>query len=126
MTAMHTISIEFDEASLTRYEDTFLATLWHLAQANPQDDFATSVPGELAERIGREIIRRWLREVSPELWRHQGQHCYWRELTKLARYEPGPAGSTEWENGTWVPREDPDDAGTVVGVTGEPAERRQV
>lgn len=105
MTA-HTISIEIDVGRLPGYSDEFLATCWHVAQANPADGFTGSVPGELAERIGREIISRWLAGVPPRLWRHQGHHYYWHELTKLARYEPGgPAGTPEWDQGTWVPRE---------------------
>ncbi|WP_433188729.1 hypothetical protein [Actinoallomurus sp. CA-150999] len=105
------ISIEIDVAGLEGYSDAFLVTCWHVAQANPQDGFATETPGELAERIGREIIRRWLATVQPELWHHQGRHYYWRELTKLARYQPS---DPEWTNGTWVPRaldETPEAAG---------------
>jgi hypothetical protein len=82
------ITIEFDPDALHSYTDEHLAMLWHLAQANPADGMATSKPGELAERIGREIIRRWLATVPPELHRHQGRHYYWHELTRIARYQP--------------------------------------
>jgi hypothetical protein len=103
----HQITIEIDETMLASYTNEYLATCWHLAQVNPADSFASSVPGDLTERIGREIIRRWLGEVSPELWHHQGKHYYWHELQKLAKYEPGGvSGSPEWHEGTWVPRTD--------------------
>jgi hypothetical protein len=79
----HEITIVIDEADLPRVTDQTLAVWWQVAQANPADGFATSEPGNLAETIGREIIRRWLTGVQPELWHHQGRHYYWHELTKL-------------------------------------------
>lgn len=69
-----TITITVDTDSLQSYTDTYLAQLWHVAQANPMDGFANSEPGELAERIGREIIRRFLTNTAPDLWHHQGTH----------------------------------------------------
>jgi hypothetical protein len=104
----HQITIEIDESMLASYSNEYLATCWHVAQANPADGFATSAPGELAERIGREIIRRWLGDVSPELWHHQGRHHYSHELGKFAKYVPpeGVSGGPEWHHGTWVPRTD--------------------
>lgn len=99
------ITIEFDVNKLSTYTDEFLATLWHVAQANPADGFATSEPGEIAQKIGWEIIRRWLRGVDPEMYRHQQQHYCWDQLRKLASYKPGgPAGTPEWSAGQWVPR----------------------
>ena len=64
------------------------------------------MPGDLAERIGREIIRRWLGGVPPELHRHQGRHYYWHELARLATFEPGDGetGSDGWHDGRWVPK----------------------
>jgi hypothetical protein len=90
----HIVSIEIDEAFLSGYSDSFLATLWHVAQANPAsiDD---PDAGELAERIGREIIRRWLREVPPELWHHQGLHYYGDQLRQLGT----------WVDGVFVPHD---------------------
>lgn len=87
-----TISISFDKDALQNYTDGHLAALWHVAQANPapiEDHDA----GEIAESIGREIIRRFLARTSPELWRHQGRHYYWNELRNVGRWEPsGPEG----------------------------------
>jgi hypothetical protein len=114
----HVVNVEIDEARLSLYSDEFLATCWHVAQVNPADGFDSSVPGELAERIGREIIHRWLRNVPPALWHHQGRHYYHHQLGKLAKYEPGdgPAGSPEWKNGTWVPRQH-NEADTTGGAS---------
>jgi len=99
------ITIEFDQHALPGYADSYLAALWHLAQVNPVPH-GDKAAGELVERIGREIIRRWLRGVGPELWHHQGKDHYWAELTGLAKYEPGPGAvdSPGWHDGRWVPK----------------------
>lgn len=86
------VTIEIDADRLTGYTDEYLATLWHVAQANPAP-LGDRAAGELAERIGREIIRRWLSMAGPELYRHQGHHHYWSELQKLG----------EWHDGVFVP-----------------------
>lgn len=88
-----TISIEIDRARLRSYDDAHLATLWHVAQANPADGFADREPGDLAEAIGREIIRRWLGGAEPELYHHQGSHYYWDQLRRLGT----------WKDGAFVP-----------------------
>lgn len=67
-----TFDIRADEAILTSYNDQYLATLWHIGQANPAA-FGDVAAGELVEKLGREIIRRWLASVPPELWNHQGR-----------------------------------------------------
>jgi hypothetical protein len=95
------ITIEIDPAGLAGCSDETLATYWHVAQANPADGFEHSAPGELVERIGREIIRRWLATVPPELWHHQDRHYYWHWLRKFATYRPG---YPDWLEGQWVPR----------------------
>lgn len=98
-----TISIEIDTANLTNYTDEHLAACWHIAQANPADGFRDNQPGELAEKIGYEIICRWLSNTPPEMYHHQGRHYYWHHLTQFATYKPGgPAGEPEWDQGTWV------------------------
>ena len=105
------ITIEFDDDQLASYTDQRLALLWHVAQANPAPH-GDHRAGEIVERIGREIIRRWLRDVPPELWHHQGRHYFWAELTKLAKYEPaGPAGTPEFHAGHWVPGTEGQEAG---------------
>jgi hypothetical protein len=100
------ITIVVDDGRLERYSTAHLATLWHVAQANPADPFEDQAAGRLVEKIGREIIRRWLKATEPELWHHQGEHYYWKQLCKLAKFEPGPGAvdSPEWHAGAWVPR----------------------
>ena len=110
----HEITIVIDEADLSRVTDENLAVWWHVAQANPADGFAASEPGDLAEKIGREIIRRWLEGVRPELWHHQGRHYYWHELTRLGRWN---------DEGAFVPHAPADPAVTAQSGPDGPAER---
>ena len=86
------ITIEIDPAKLASYTDQHLAVCWHVAQANPAPAMDRDA-GELTESIGREIVRRWLRSVPPELWHHQDRHYYWNELRKLGK----------WADGVFVP-----------------------
>ena len=103
----HAITIEVDDAKLASYTDERLALCWHAAQANPAE-YGDYMAGELVERIGREIIRRWLRDVPPELWHHQGREHFRRELARFAKYEPGgPADlhdTRAFHSGRWVPK----------------------
>lgn len=99
-----TIAVTFDLNMLPAYTDAFLATLWHVAQANPapHGDYQA---GETASKVGAEIIRRWLSKAPVEMYHHQQRDNYWSALTQLARYEP-PEGvdtaSQDWHNGCWV------------------------
>lgn len=83
---MTEITITINRADLRRYEDKFLALAWHLAQANPADSMDKEA-SDLVEQIGREIVRRWLRGVEPELWHHQGRDHYWHQLTRFAKFD---------------------------------------
>jgi hypothetical protein len=76
------ITIEIDSNQLPNVTDCHLAELWHVAQANPapMEDHAA---GDVVEYIGREIIRRFLKETGPSLWNHQGRHAVWCELQAL-------------------------------------------
>lgn len=68
------ITIDVDTDRLASVEDWYLAALWHVGQANPAPISDRSA-GDLAERIGREIIRRWLQQTGAALWAHQGAHA---------------------------------------------------
>lgn len=70
------ITIEIDTDALTNLTDSYLAALWHATQANPAP-IEDQTAGEVAEQVGREIIRRFLTNTPPELWAHQGRHAYW-------------------------------------------------
>ena len=89
-----TISIEFDVDNLETYTDGHLAALWHLAQANPVP-ISDKDAGEIADKIGREIVRRWLAQTKPELYHHRRDHYFWSWLIKFAKYDPA--------TDTWVP-----------------------
>jgi hypothetical protein len=119
----HAIRIEIDDARLSGYTDEFLAVCWHAAQHNPAP-FGDSMAGDLAEHVGREIIRRLLAGVKPELWHHQGRHHAEKWLSKFAAYEPGegynpaaPFGDDEntraFHSGRYVPKRADDSSGTV-------------
>ena len=120
----HVIAIEIDDGKLASYADEYLAMCWHAAQHNPADH-GDYMAGQLAERIGREIIRRWLRGVAPELWHHQGRHHAQKWLGEFAVYEPGegynPGGavgddenSRAFHSGRWVAKPSEDGSpGTV-------------
>jgi hypothetical protein len=82
----HDITITIDEAALAKVTDQVLALWWHVAQANPANGFAARGPGDVAEKVGREIIRRWLAKAPVELWHHQGHHNYWDQLRKLGKW----------------------------------------
>lgn len=88
MNNKHVITIEIDEDRLQSINDEYLAQLWHVAQANPAP-FEDPDAGALVERIGREIITRWLRNAPVEVWHHQGRHHYWSLLVKHGKWIDG-------------------------------------
>ena len=101
------ITIDIDPDRLGSYTDGFLATAWHVAQANPAP-FGDYAACDLVEKLSREIVRRFLRGTEPELWHHQGDHKYSKWLSLFAKYVPpeGVAGTDPaWHDGQWVPNE---------------------
>ncbi|MGJ4941412.1 hypothetical protein ACQR1W_12635 [Bradyrhizobium sp. HKCCYLS1011] len=86
MKAEVTITIDTDD--LQSVTDTYLASLWHVAQANPADPFQDREAGRLAEYIGREIITRFLRRTPPELWSHNGSAYDFHQLLVVKQPEP--------------------------------------
>lgn len=73
------ITIAVDTDSLSGYTDSYIAQLWHVAQANPAphgDRDACALAGAL----GFEIIRRWLASAPVELYHHQARQFEWRGL----------------------------------------------
>ncbi len=76
------VTIEIDTDQLRNVTDTYLVSLWHVAQANPAPMEDRSA-GQLAEAIGREIIRRFIAERDPELWARQGAHAHFCEALHL-------------------------------------------
>lgn len=81
------ITIGIDTDHIETMSDSSLATLWHVAQANPFDPFACRHAGRIVETIGREIIKRFVSRIPPELWHHQGSHYDWHQLNVAKRAE---------------------------------------
>lgn len=71
--AATTITFTVDANRLGHYTDAYIAQLWHIAQANPAP-YGDAAACEFAERVGREIVRRWVSAQGVELWTHQGVH----------------------------------------------------
>lgn len=67
------ITFEIDGDNLGHFNDTYLAQLWHIGQANPAP-FGDRQACDFAEQVGREIIRRWVGAEGPALWTHQARH----------------------------------------------------
>jgi hypothetical protein len=80
------ITFEVDADNLPSFSDTHIAQLWHVSQANPAP-FGDAAACDFAERVGREIVRRWLNDKPPELWAHQGRHVGGHGRASAA---PGP------------------------------------
>lgn len=88
----HSITIEIDADGLRTVTDSYLAQCWHVAQANPAPSHDRDA-GQLAEQIGREIVRRWLAAAPVELYTHQGDTHYWDILRQNGK----------WVDGVWTP-----------------------
>lgn len=88
------VTIEIDTEGLRSLEDRYLAGLWHVAQANPAPSRDVEA-ADLAEAIGREIIRRWLVATPPELYAHQGHMPYWHILMEHGQFSD--------QGQTWTP-----------------------
>lgn len=100
------VTISIDTAALSNYSDGHLVALWHVGQANPAPH-GDRAAGELTERIGREIIRRWLRATEPELWHHQGRDYFWSQLCRVGKWNAA---------GEFVPTTSGDDPADEGGV----------
>lgn len=74
--------------NLTSYTDTYLVSLWHLSQINPAK-FGDPEACRFAELVGREIIRRFIAIIAPELWNHQGANIGFEQKIKEGVPEKG-------------------------------------
>lgn len=96
------LSINIDTRDLSKADDSYLAQLWHVAQANqaPTSDHDAV---QLVRELSDEIIRRWLISQRPELHQHQGHDYYWSILQEHGRWTGTPP--------QWTPNgpEDADD-----------------
>lgn len=65
-----TFHIDTDASLLGSYTDEWLASLWHIGQANLAP-FGDRDAGLLVKAIGDEIVRRWLARNPATLYTHQ-------------------------------------------------------
>jgi len=84
------ISIEIDTDNLFHQTDEHVAQLWHVTQANPAP-YGDLEAGQLAEYVGREIIRRWLADQAPALWVHQGEDHFRKAISAIEAQDLGHA-----------------------------------
>lgn len=90
---------------LPRMTDQAVAMAWYIAQTWP-GAFGDAGLCDLVERIGHEIINRWLRGAPIPVWRRSGRDYYYAELSRFAR----------WDGMQWVPLDAAAvDATAVVG-----------
>lgn len=73
------ITFEIDTDNLSGYTDEHVAALWHVAQANPAK-LGDRDACDLAEAVGYEIIRRWLKNAPANIYSHQARHFEWKGL----------------------------------------------
>lgn len=109
MTGEQSITVTFNLDHLNGYTDEHVATLWYVAQANPAPH-GDPLAGDIAEKLGYEIIRRWLSKAEPEMYKHKAQDHYWEQLRRIARYVPPPGVDVydpDWHRGTWVVKDEP-------------------
>lgn len=87
MTVMkHTLTLAINPSELHTVTDEYLAALWYVAQFQPDADvFNQKAAGDLVEKIGREIIQRWMRGVPVPVWNVQGNQYYWNQLRRFAK-----------------------------------------
>jgi len=85
----HEVACRIDDNEVEHWDNETHPLMWHVAQANPADGFRDSGPGELVERIGREIIRRWLRDILSSSTTTKGRHYHWKDLLQPRKLEYG-------------------------------------
>lgn len=124
--ACTTITFQVNPDNLTSYTDEYIAQLWHISQANPAA-FGDADACNLAERLAREIVRRYVSEQPPALWTHQGRHVKTPAATPEAS---APASHADARTATLTPpaigRVWPGQGGVYLGIgrgeVGQPAQ----
>lgn len=80
MSEKYAVTVEIPN-DLTGFTDVYLVSLWHLSQINPAP-FGDQEACSFTEKVGREIIRRFIAQVGPELWSNQGAHIGFEKALK--------------------------------------------
>lgn len=74
-----TIRIEIDTDRLPSYHDGYVASLWHVAQANPVE-YGDAIASQLVGAISTEIVRRFLAAQAAPLYDIQAVDVYRKGL----------------------------------------------
>ena len=100
------IVVRIDPDNLTSVDDKYLAFLWHASQWNPAP-FGDPIADSFTQKVGWEIISRWLAGQPAEMYKHQATHGIKHWLAAFAKYQPPPgvdSGDRDWHRGRWGPR----------------------
>ena len=71
---------------LPHLSDQAVAMAWYIVQTWP-GTFGDADLCDLVERVGHEIINRWLRGAPIPVWRRSGCDYYFAELSRFARWD---------------------------------------
>ena len=82
-----TFEIDTDASRLASFTDTYLASLWHIGQANPAP-FGDMDAGLLVKAVGDEIVRRWLAASPAPIYEHQAGDHDNKLLADAKRFAP--------------------------------------
>jgi hypothetical protein len=77
------VTITVDTDRLSSYNDSYIAQLWHVSQANPAP-FGDKDAGELAQALAFEIVQRWMHSQPIELYSHQANDFAFKQRMEKA------------------------------------------
>lgn len=86
-----TFQINTDAGQLTSFTDSYLASLWHIAQVNPAP-YGDRDAGLLVKAVGDEIVRRWLATNPAPLFMHQASDHDHKTLADSKRLDLAERG----------------------------------
>lgn len=84
----YTVTVVVNDDDLSGYNDVYLVALWHLSQINPAP-FGDPTACRFADKVGLEILRRFIARIVPELWNHQGAHEFVAGIVNGSMQEGG-------------------------------------
>lgn len=87
-----TFQIDTDASCLGNFTDEWLASLWHIGQANPAP-FGDRDAGLLVKAVGDEIVRRWLARNPATLYNHQASDHDHKALADSKRLDAVEGGA---------------------------------
>ena len=96
------LTLAVDMTNLRGYNDAYLATLWHAAQAAPAP-YGDELAADVVRQITTEIVRRWLGNTNPELHHHQPGSPATAVRSALGTYRPGGTDDFDgrFHDGVW-------------------------